>query len=197
MVRLILILINFKMISQMTRNTTIKLVALTYIMVLAFSCKKEDKAGPELKSQFNAGGINYTIVSSKCSTTLLGCLKWHPTQSGLTVNSQTEGLSLTFFSHFKNDINKGFSLTINLFGVDVGLYKGKESFCKDFTLRYNSMVQASNGSGFAIFKDESEVEITKKSGNVISGKFKLKIDYNKDFLNDSLIVGEFHNISLN
>ncbi len=34
------------MISQMTRNTSIRLVALTYIMVLAFSCKKEDKPAP-------------------------------------------------------------------------------------------------------------------------------------------------------
>jgi hypothetical protein len=167
------------------------------IAILPLACKKEEKKEEINKSQFNAGGINYTIVTSSCSTTLLDCFKWHPTQSGSILNSQTEGLSLTFFTHFKNDLNEGYSLTINLFGVDVGLYKGKESFCKDFALRYNSMAQASDGSGAAIFKNESEVEITKKSGKVISGKFKLKIDYNKDFLNDSFIVGEFHNITLN
>lgn len=164
--------------------------------ILPLACKKEEKK-EEIKSQFNAGGTNYTIVTSRCSTTLLGCFKQHPTQSGLTVNSQKEGLSLIFFTHFKNDLNEGYSLTINLFGVDVGLYKGKESFCKDFTLRYNSMAQASDGSGAAIFKNESEVEITKKSGKLISGKFKLKIDYNKNFLNNSFIVGEFHDIPLN
>ncbi|MDP2176747.1 MAG: hypothetical protein Q8K70_12630 [Bacteroidota bacterium] len=167
------------------------------IAVIPLACKKEEKKEAEPKNQFNAGGINYTIVTSRCSTTLLDCFKWHATQSGSIVNSKTEGLSLIFFTHFKNDLNEGYSLTINLFGVDVGLYKGKESFCKDFTLRYNSMAQASDGSGVAIFKDESEVEITKKSGNEISGNFKLKIDYNKDFLKDSFIVGEFHNIKLN
>lgn len=175
------------------KHLTILIIAVTTFL----SCKKDEKKEAEPKSQFNAGGINYTIVTSRCSTALLDCIKWHPTQSGSIVNSKTEGLSLIFFTHFKNDLNEGYSLTINLFGVDVGLYKGKESFCKDFTLRYNSMAQASDGSGAAIFKDESEVEITKKSGKVISGKFKLKIDYNKDFLNDSFIVGEFHNITLN
>lgn len=173
----------------------IKLKTLICIFaILPLACKKEEKK-EEIKSQFNVGGTTYNIIP-QCKTALFDCMNWNANQTGFTY-SKIEGLNLIFFTHYKNDLNEGYSITLDLFGVDVGLYKGGALFCYQKGLRNTSMIHASDGSGVAIFKSGSEVEITKKSGKLISGKFKLKIDYNKDFLNDSLIVGEFYDIPLN
>jgi hypothetical protein len=166
---------------------------------MSISCsKKADNTTPsnEFSASFSAGGKKYTIIPSldQCVVGNLNCMFFN--NMGGIVNTERSGLTLKLYTEYANTANNGISLSLKLYGEDIGKYDGPTTFCNDFKM-YTSLIQSSNGANVAIVKEGSYIEITQKKKNVISGNFRLKIDYDASFLKDSIVTGEFKNLTYN
>jgi hypothetical protein len=164
------------------------------VLILPLSaCETEGPAG----TFFAAAGKKYEVIPAyeQCRLATFDCLKFTSDGRGLE-QSRLPGISLILFTEYADSSRTGLTVTLNLYGVDAGKYDDTSAFCDSFKIKSNSLIQSSDGAKVAVLTRGSELEITRKSKNVISGHFKLKIAPDEEFLNDSLVVGEFNNIPL-
>lgn len=158
------------------------------VLFMFVTCKKEEKDSGS-KNTLTYGGNTYTydILAEETQFKDQDCMSYN--SSGGIIYIQTPGIRLNFYN---NDIQ----LTLDLFGESAGKYSKVSAFCNEFQFKNSSLIRSRDNSKVEFIRGESELEITKKSYNSISGNFKIRVNYDENFLKDSFITGKFENITL-
>ncbi|MCA0427369.1 MAG: hypothetical protein LCH37_08010 [Bacteroidetes bacterium] len=165
------------------------------IIFLFVSCKKETDDSSVKGNFFSSGGKSYAFQDfyKNCKFQVFDCFTF--SENGGIIYNKVPGMQLVLLTDRNNPFGAEISVTLSLFGEEKGTYSGISNLCGNNRIRNSSMVQTSDGKHASIFGDGT-VTITEKKGNLVSGKFSMKMAVNKEFLNDSLISGEFTNIPL-
>ncbi len=160
-----------------------------FILLILFSftlnsCKKEEES-EYLSNSFTYGGKTKELYVSTEYTKLVAqeCL------SNGTTPSKAAGMQLYFYN---NDI----ILSLNLIGENKGKYSSLSTNCSEFKFKFSSSWKYRDPEKTGLIGHDSELEITNMSNNQISGNFKIRVQFDKDNINDSFIVGKFVNVPL-
>lgn len=166
------------------------------ILLLFASCKKESEDNSISGNFLSAGGQTYTFQSfyDKCKYQVFECMSFGP-NGGITY-TKVPSMELILLTDRNNPFGAEIAVTLSLFGEEKGTYSGVSNFCGTNKIRNSSMVQTSDGKHASLFGDGT-VTITEKKGNRVSGSFSMKMALDKEFLNDSLITGQFKDVLLN
>lgn len=155
---------------------------------LVATCKKKETtelssnyisyAGQKTALMFNAEQTKFTDDT---------CMSFN--SSGGIIQTKTAGIRLHFY-------NNHIVLFLKLYGESAGKYSQVTSFCNEFRIQRNCLAYTHDGTRVEIIGDDSELEITSKANSKISGSFKIRVRFDKHFVNDSFISGKFENIPL-
>lgn len=156
--------------------------------LLTNSCKKEKEPEAQ-KNTFSYGGKTTFFNVELSQTKFMDHECYTFGSMGQISNIKTPGMRLYFYD---NEI----ILYLDLFGENVGKYSNISGFCKDFQFKSGSLWKSMDGRRVGFIGSDSEIEITKRANSQISGNFKIRVEFDKDFINDSFVVGKFENVPL-
>lgn len=164
------------------------LLSSALIAFLALSCKKKETT--ELTTNYiSYNGKKTELLYNELQTKFTDDSCWSFNSMGGIVQNKTAGIRLQFY-------NRDIVLYLKLYGESAGKYSQVTSFCNDFKIQSSSMAYTHDGVRVQFVGGDSEVEITSKAQGKISGNFKIRVQYDKNFVNDSFITGKFENIPL-
>lgn len=170
----------------MIKTTFVLLIGTSTFLLTA--CKKQESKSLE-NNFIYYDGKKTELLFNELQTKFTDdtCLSFN--SMGGIVQTKTSGIRLQFY-------NNHIVLFLKLYGESAGKYSQVTSFCNEFRIQRNCLAYTLDGTRVEIIGDDSELEITSKANSKISGSFKLRVRYDKNFVNDSFISGKFENIPL-
>lgn len=155
---------------------------------MLINCKKKE-AETSSKNTITYGGVtkDFDILAAETQFINLDCMSYN--SMGGIIYIKSPGIRLNFYN---NDVQ----LVLDLFGESAGKFSKVTAFCNEYQFKNSSLVRSRDGQYVELISGDSELEITKKSNSTISGNFRLRVKPDPNFINDSIIVGQFENIVL-